>query len=479
MKPTEGARLVSPRQSARKRISATGSGAVVAAFCTMTASAARADVHVVKGPYLTSLTDSSVDVRFELDAPEAVGLTVTADGPVDAGLARRTLQSSAAPDLRIVHVAGLAAGTHYSYALAGAHGPMASGHFTTAPASSGTGPAAPVNFVVYGDDRSDPDGHQAVVRAMMAASADFLVNTGDLVADGASAGDWQSFFAIEAPILREKALFVAIGNHELYEDRAGANFIKYFGFPATPAPRLYGTARWGPVRLFFLNAQHDWSGGEERQWLEQELARADHEAGLVWRIAVTHHGAWSSGPHGPSANLVSAHVPELLAAHGVDLLFSGHDHIYERGDGGTLKYIVSGGGGAPLYSIGRRGPTSRKAESVYHFVEVTASDDALRIVAHRAADGSVLDRCGFAKGKPWDCDPPPMPPAPAPPSSRHASEGPAPPADARPAPCGCRVPGSPSDAGGAIGAACVLGAGLLSRRRRFALRSRRCVSPDS
>jgi hypothetical protein len=451
-------------------------GGLAAGACTfwlvsMGARAAGADanaVHAVKGPYLTSLTDSSVDVRFELDAPEMAALVVTADGPVDAGLAHRTLQSAPAPDLRFVHVTGLAPATRYSYALASAHAPIGSGHFTTAPPPAST---APVTFLVYGDDRSDPDGHRAVVRAMGNVPSDFLVNTGDVVADGSSASDWQSFFAIEEPLLRDRALFVAIGNHELYEDRAGANFIKYFGFPAAASPHLYGTARWGCVRFFFLNAQHDWSGGEEREWLEQALASADHEVGLVWRIAVTHQGAWSSGPHGPSANLVTARIPELLAAHGVDLLVSGHDHIYERGDAGTLKYIVSGGGGAPLYSIGPRGPGSRKAESAYHFVEVTASTEALGVVARRAADGSVLDRCGFAKGKPWDCDPPPMPSIPLP---QHASASPAPPAQSNGARCGCHVPGASPAAGGAgaIGAVCAFAVGLLSRRRRFGLSRR-------
>ena len=127
---------------------------------------------------------------------------------------------------------------------------------------------------------SDP--HAAVVKALAAAPSDFLVNTGDLVEDGGRAFDWQTFFDIEAPLLRDRALFVSIGNHELHDDRAGANFAKYFGFAAAgEAPRPYGTARVGSTRLFFLNAMHDWSAGEEREWLEQELTRADAEAALA------------------------------------------------------------------------------------------------------------------------------------------------------------------------------------------------------
>jgi hypothetical protein len=160
-------------------------------------------------------------------------------------------------------------------------------------------------------------------------------------------------------------------------------------------------------------------------------------------------------------------VPELLAAHKVDLLLAGHDHIYERGDAGAIKYIVSGGGGAPLYRITSDLATTRKAEATYHFVELRATDDALRIVAHRL-DGTVLERCGFGKDAPWDCD-----------KLRSA-------ADVEPKPsaftatsapvthgasthCGCAVPGAPAHGTpSAIG----LGAALAARRVRRRVRTR-------
>ena len=109
--------------------------------------------------------------------------------------------------------------------------------------------------------------------------------------------------------------------------------------------------------------------------------KADAEPGLAWRIVVVHHGPWSARPARPQpAARRRRGVPELLAAHKVDLVFAGHDHIYERGDGGSLKYVVSGGGGAPLYAIAHDAPTTRKAEAAYHFVEVTRRR---RRAAHR------------------------------------------------------------------------------------------------
>ena len=370
---------------------------------------------VAKGPYVTDVTDETVTVRFELAAPAPATLEfpppIVASSDAGSDGARPPRVESPGPGamqtpvaMHTALVTGLRPATRYAYALKVGGATLAEGHLQTAPRP---GSDAPLTFVVYGDERTDDEAHASVVRAIGESPADFLVNTGDMVADGGKASDWQTFFDIERPLLRDRALFVAIGNHELYDDAAGQNFARYFGFTdASGGPHPYGTVRLGRARFFFLNGMHDWDSDPERAWLEHALSEADGEADLTWRFAVVHHGPWSSGPHGPNTRLLGAHVPELLAAHRVDLVFSGHDHIYERGDAGLAKYVVSGGGGAPVYRDIHPTPTTRKVEATHHFVEVTLQGDALQLVAHRA-DGSLLDRCGFTRGRPWDCDPRP------------------------------------------------------------------------
>ena len=386
---------------------------------------------VVKGPYLTGLSESGVEVRFELDGLSAAAVEVKPDKP-DAGAPHR-FEDGAATDMHIVRVGGLAPSSRYGYVVRVAGKSVGTGTFVTAPRP---GSGASLMFLVDGDNRSDPTAHAAVVRAMAAAPGDFLINTGDMVEDGGRPEDWQTFFDTEAALLRNRALFVAIGNHELYDDRAGANFARYFGFSERGSPpRPYGTVRLGNVRFFFLNAMHDWSSGEERQWLERELTSADSEEGLVWRMAVMHQAPASSGPHGGNPMMKDAHVTELLGRHGVDLILAGHDHLYERGETDSVKYVISGGGGAPLYRIAHKVAESRKDESAYHFLEVTVDDHAVKVVALRL-DGSVIEQCGFARAGDWDCDPPGPSIGPAPsgsgavsprPRSGQTGSGPVPP----------------------------------------------------
>jgi len=420
---------------------------------------------LVKGPYVTSFSDTTADVRFELDAAGPATLEI---GPEHSPTPARKIVDGSASAMHVLHVTGLEPGKTYAYGITVGGPIVGRGDVTTAPKLDA---GAPVHFLIYGDNRSDPSAHAAITRAMVETPSDFLLNTGDIVEDGGSASDWQTFFQVEAPLLRERPLFLCIGNHELYDDEAGANFARYFGFPDASGsfanPKPYGTARVGMVRLFFLNAMHDWDSGEERDWLDRELRKSDTELGLAWRIAVVHHGPWSSGPHGPNPRLVSAHLPELLAAHKVDLLVSGHDHIYERGDSGSIKYLISGGGGAPLYRITHPSATTRKAEAAYHFIEVTATSGDLRIVARRL-DGSVLDKCGFAKNQGWDCDTPPMPvaaPPAGPPSAPVApATPPSPPATS--SRCALAVPGEATNVASWVAVCVVAGAAALGRRRR-------------
>src|SRR5262249_47412288 len=146
------------------------------------------------------------------------------------------------------------------------------------------------------------------------------------------------------------------GARRLASDSSELPFLRYFAPPNDKGPQqLYGTFRWANTRFFLLNAMDEWMGAE-RVWLEAEPAAARGGGGLMHRIAVMHHGPWSSGPHGGNPSLVDGHVVRILRDGRVDLVLAGHDHVYERGEGEGLKYLISGGAGAPLYPHKRTAP---------------------------------------------------------------------------------------------------------------------------
>ncbi len=361
--------------------------------------AAQAPDVLAKGPYLQALGPTSVTVKVELASPGRVALTVSPAGGSAPVAARASTETTT---FHALHVEGLQPATAYDYTLLVSGAPRATGHFTTAPEDD-----RPFRFVVYGDNRSGTSIHAAVIRAIAQAPADFLVNTGDVVMSGPDPAGWRDFFAVEGTLLRDRCVFVAVGNHELARgDPAGeVAFLRYFGAEEAdgrPRDRLYGTFRWSNTRFFLLNAMDQWTG-EERDWLRAELDRARAEPGLAHRFAVMHWGPFSSGSHKGNPALASGEVVDMMVERGVDLLLAGHDHIYERGEGRGLKYLISGGAGAPLYEKAQDAPETRTFESVHHFVEVAVDGDHVSVVALRAGGGTI-ETCGFRGMGSWDCD---------------------------------------------------------------------------
>jgi hypothetical protein len=420
--------------------------------------AANADP-VIHGPYLQRLTAKGVEVRVETLTPEIASLELESDDHTKRAF------TDARAAFHSFRVTDLAPRTHYRYRVRIGATTAPTGEFVTAPPDDSREPFA---FVLYGDNRTDDDAHASVVRAIRGESFDFLVHTGDFVASGGDLLLWQRFFDIENDLLRDHCLFSCIGNHELVDDAAATNYLRYFGPSEGDDAPLYGSFRWGSARFFLLNAFEDW-GVKERSWLEAELLRSDGESGVAWRFVVVHHSPWSSGHHGDDVKMLMAGVPDLLVRHHVDLVLAGHDHIYERGENRGLKYIVSGGGGAPLYPDIAPKPSTRKAEATHHFVLVSVTEGGVRIVAKRP-DGSTIESCGFGPRASWDCD------AHAP-AGDEAAATPAPipePHRSSAARCGCRIPGGRSDESEDAGILLLGGVALGLRARARKRPPRKC-----
>lgn len=415
---------------------------------------ATASARFVRAPYLQDLGTRQVAVLFEVDSATGAKLEIFRDKDVV-----KTAASNKEASHEIL-VSGLEPATAYRYTLTLDDNTTDQGSFTTAPED-----ARPFSFVIYGDNRSNPYAHAAIVATIRKTPHDFLVHTGDMVYNGSDLQDWREFFSIERDLLRERCVFPTIGNHEIAMPTSdGAlRYARMFRVPAPPeaAERWY-TFRWSSARFFMLDAQDDFSTNE-RAWLEKALEDAKNEPGVVQRFVVLHHGPYSSGLHGANESLRVARIPELLRKHKVDLVISGHDHTYERGDANGLRYVVSGGGGAPLYREYRAEKTTLKFEPTYHFIKVDVAADGLTTTAIRH-DGSVIESCRLnAAG--WGCGA--TPPSAGTAALTGAVPTPTPPAPAPKArSCGCTLVSGGSEWLGLVLAGVLSGAVILRPRFR-------------
>ena len=88
----------------------------------------------------------------------------------------------------------------------------------------------------------------------------------------------------------------------------------------------------------------------------------------------------------------------LFERYGVDVVFNGHKHNYERNEVNGVTYIVTGGGGAPLYAMQEREPTQVAFAVTYHFVLLEINDQHLEATVI-SSKGKVLDE--FERSADW------------------------------------------------------------------------------
>ncbi|ULR41137.1 metallophosphoesterase [Thermus sp. NEB1569] len=169
-------------------------------------------------------------------------------------------------------------------------------------------------------------------------------------------------------------LYPAFGNHDAPNLRAQ---LERFGLE-----RPYYRVRFGDLEVFVLYTEMDLAA--QRAWLEESLRKSP----APFRILLLHRPLYSPGPHGGSPTLRTLLGP-LLVRYRVGLVLAGHDHLYARTRVGGTVHVVTGGGGAGLYTP--RPLPGFLVHKAHHALFLEVTPEGLWVYA-RDPRGAVLDR---------------------------------------------------------------------------------------
>ena len=365
---------------------------------------------LLRSPYVQNLTTTSVTIVW----------TTVADGAseVDYGLSDYSLIApatstffttpAAAPyDQYYVHQAGLSgltADTVYQYKIFTNSADLTpSGSVTFRTAKLAT--TNHLRFAVFGDSGYGNQYQKDVATRLLQVQPDLVLHQGDIVYSEASYDLFETrFFQIYKDLLKSVWLAPAMGNHDVLYNN-GKSFTDVFVNPpnaTSPAEReLYYTFDYGNAHFVILNNYFAMNtvGSAQYNWLKNDLATSNQ----FWKFVVFHQPAYASDsnqqPH-DDANTVKNLVP-LFEQYNVDIVFSGHWHYYERMyplkggkvstvDAGGVVYMVTGGGGAPLVSIGTGTLNPRTAAKVqkYHLTMIDINGCSLQLSAVQKVSGT-------------------------------------------------------------------------------------------
>jgi len=197
-----------------------------------------------------------------------------------------------------------------------------------------------VRFAIIGDtgtgDRRQYEVGAQMATAMQIFPFEFVIMLGDNIYGSERPQDFVKKF--EKPyegILSQKIPFYAsLGNH----DDPTQRYYKPFNMNGE---RFY-TFKKGDARFFALDSNY--MDQPQLKWIEEQLSRSNDR----WKIAFFHHPLYSSGArHGSEVDLRTRLEP-LFVKYGMDIVFAGHEHFYERIVPQKGIYYFTQGGSAKL-----------------------------------------------------------------------------------------------------------------------------------
>ena len=211
-------------------------------------------------------------------------------------------------------------------------------------AASGVGAGAPVTppradgsvrFAVIGDSGSGAKVQYELAERLIAARQTFpytfvLMMGDNIYGDDSPKGFAKKFEIPYKPLLDAGVPFYAtLGNHDAQDQR----FYKGFNMGG----HRYYTFTEGSVQFFVMDTTYMDRG--QLDWLEQSL----RESQARWKIAYGHHPFYSTGKkHGSEVDLRQL-VEPLFIRYGVNAVFAGHEHFYQRiAPQHGIAYFISG-----------------------------------------------------------------------------------------------------------------------------------------
>jgi hypothetical protein len=179
-----------------------------------------------------------------------------------------------------------------------------------------------VRFAVIGDNGTGESAEyevgQEMARYREKFPFDFVMMLGDNLYGGSKPSDYEKKFERPYKALLDGGVkfYASLGNHDNSNER------------------LYGLFNMGGQRYYtfkkanvqFLALDSNYMDPEQLNWISQRL----DGAGSGWKICYFHHPLYSDGQfHGPDLDLRQRLEP-ILEKYSVNMVLSGHEHVYER-----------------------------------------------------------------------------------------------------------------------------------------------------
>lgn len=292
---------------------------------------------ITRQPYLQIVTPESIIIRWDTNNPEV--------GTVYYGLSDSSLTESQSDTVaKIKHeitIKGLSPNTKYYYSINETSEKDPDQYFIT---SYKTGNSVNARIWVISDwGQTDDDQNERRAQSVAVWKtfnndeyhADFIISCGDQSENDTEDELSSNFFGGLQDVLKNTPLYTISGNHDDYDNRVVYKSV--FSLPTNgeaggvpSGTEDYYSFNYGNMHFVALSCEGVDIDGAQKTWLQNDLTNNTSD----WLIAFHHRPMHSAGYHPTDGSSTSLSQKEnwltLLENAGVDLILSGHNHVYER-----------------------------------------------------------------------------------------------------------------------------------------------------
>ncbi len=333
--------------------------------------AAAAQATVTRGPYLQMATDESVVIVWRSDeatepvvrygaSPDALDqversdyelkLAPTIEGHFRGKLYSRLHSAPGSTRQYEMRVSGLKPDTRYFYAIYDGEEQIGGGdadHFFYTHPKPGSD--HPIRIWAVGDSGKGDDTQKGVYNGALKVfagegkPASMYLHVGDMAYGHGLEEEFQkAFFDIYQATLRNTVCWPSMGNHEGHTSDGRISSGPYYDAYVTPSKGEVGgvisgteafySFNYGRAHFICLNSydvDRDPDAAMAR-WLKADLEATDAD----WLIGFFHHPPYTKGSHDSDTEIelieMRENIMPILEDYGVDMVLTGHSHIYER-----------------------------------------------------------------------------------------------------------------------------------------------------
>jgi hypothetical protein len=248
-----------------------------------------------------------------------------------------------------------------------------------------------LKFAVIGDAGTGGDEQLSVAKQLAGFRAKFPFELAIMLGDNLYGRERPRDYAEKfekpyKPLLDAGVKFyAALGNH----DEPSQAYYKPFNMNGE---RYYSFSPQNGVRFFALDSNV--MDRKQLDWLEQELGASRSD----WKICFFHHPPYSSGERHGSDDVLREQIEPLFVKHGVNVVFTGHEHFYERikPQKGIAYFIVGSSAKLRRGDIEKSPLTAKGYDQGYTFLLAEIAGDRLHFqtISHKGetVDAGIIER---------------------------------------------------------------------------------------